>query len=85
MFVYSLGTPLFSSKFLDIAEIVRILKSPTFVHTSIPDGRIMYFILDEKKNMERKYYGKPPEFYDDCGTWDRKGPTTYYHVKGEII
>ena len=88
--VHSSGTPLFSTKFLDITEIVGILKSRTFVHTSIPDGlkNNVYFILDEKKNMEQKSYGKPPEFYDDCGAWDRKGkgaPTTYYHVKGEII
>ena len=87
--VHSSGTPIFSTKFLDITEIVEILKSPTFVHTSIPDGlkNNVYFILDEKKNIERKSYGKPPEFYDDCGAWDRKGkgaPTTY-HVKGEII
>ena len=56
--VHSSGTPLFSTKFLDITEIVGILKSPTFVHTSIPDGlkNNVYFILDEKKNMKRKSY-----------------------------
>ena len=82
MLVHSFGSPLFSTKFLDITEIVGILKSPTFVHTSIPDRlkNNVYFILDES--------GKPPEFYDDCGAWDRKGkgaPTTYYQMKGEII
>ena len=60
------------------------------VHTSIPDGlkNNVYFILDGKKNLEWKSYGKPPEFFDDCGAWDREGkgaPTTYYHVKGEIV
>ena len=47
MLVHSSGTPLFSTKFLDITETVGILKEPTFVQTLIPDGlkNNVYFIL----------------------------------------
>ena len=39
------GTPLFKSKYLDITEILGILKSPNEVHESIPNGKRIMFIL----------------------------------------
>ena len=60
------------------------------MHESIPNGlkNNVYFILDEKKNIERGTFGKASEYYDDCGAWDRNGkgtPTSYYRVKGEYV
>ena len=70
-------------KFLDINELLCVLKSDETIHPFIPRGikEFKYFIVSNEDNMNRRANGKNCMYWDDCGQWDRKkssGGTTNF-------
>ena len=74
-------------KFLSTDKIVEILTTQTASLTAIPKSakENVYFLLDNKHNVDRKNSSKRMEFFDNCGVWDSKSTSVKptYFVKSE--
>ena len=62
-----------NEKFLDTEKIIDLLTSASnyVTHESIPRGakNNVYFILNNRRNVERHLSGRHRTFDDDCGQW----------------
>ena len=66
------------NKFLDIENIVQILTEdyidpPQCVPRGLKEN--VYFVVDNKENLQRRQNGQLSQFWDDCGPWLSGGPS----------
>ena len=70
------GTALPRTGGLSTGEILAMISNPSdnIVHDNIPPGvkENVYFLVDNKRNIERVKVGKNNAFEDDCGAWSAK-------------
>ncbi|MPC68585.1 hypothetical protein E2C01_062787 [Portunus trituberculatus] len=70
-------------KFLQLDQIIDILKSTDKVLESVPRGEKnnVFFILEDSKNALRKRMNMRTDYHDDCGVWDsQKGKTANTYI-----
>ena len=68
----------FSNHFMDTVEAYSVLKSEKPALLKIPPGKKenQYFVVQNRRNIEKRLKGKQSHFVDDCGVWDTgKGST----------
>ena len=70
------------NNFVELDTAIDILKSKENILDSVPPGpkENVYFLVSNKKNLERRNSRKKSEFFDDCGIWSSKSssPTMHY-------
>ncbi len=69
------GKRLPEGRFLDSEKLISLLLATGDPLPSIPAGckENVYFIVENRKNVERRRQGRASVFCDDCGAWDEKG------------
>ncbi len=74
------GTSLPGGKFLGMHEVITMLTQCKNALPSIPPGlkENVYFLVDNRKNAERRAEGRPSVFCDDCGAWSHNGTSGKY-------
>ena len=80
-------------KFLDTDNVLELIISSEEddILAETPRGKKenIFFLLDQKENLDRRSRSKKMEFWDDCGTWDSKSSstkTTYFvYVEGKLV
>lgn len=80
---YSNGKLPIPGKFLQLNQIIDILRSTDKVLDSVPLGEKnnVFFVLEDPKIALRKRMNMRTEYHDDCGVWDsQKGKTANTYV-----
>ena len=69
-------------RFLNVDELMKCLIKPKRIAKEVPRGlkENCFFIVDNKKNLERRDKSGRSQFWDDCGSWMSNGTTnlTYF-------
>ena len=70
------------TKFLGINQVLEILSAMTNVKEKVPFGpkENVYYIVDNKSNVERRQNAAKSEFWDDCGIWESSSGATPLHT-----
>lgn len=71
------------SKFLDTRKVVELLLRSESSYDFIPFGlkENVFFIINNKQNLEKRSKNRKSSFLDDCGVWDTSAgssPKSYY-------
>ena len=74
-------------RFLTVQEIVSVLTAtcddvPAYVPRGTKENE--YFVVDNRRNCDRRTEGVHSHFWDDCGAW-QPGPTnkTFFHCQSD--
>lgn len=63
-------------------------KGPYTIMSEIPTGRKdgMFFVVDNKVNLDRRMGGKKLEFWNDCGAWVKGASpcSTFIETNGQL-
>jgi len=59
--------------FLTLTNVLDLFRGPHAAISVIPPGRKdgMYYIVDNRNNMDKRRKGKNTELWDDCGAWKK--------------
>ena len=65
------GVNLVSNKFREIRGLTKALSNQEGSHPAIPNGKNVYFKVENNIKVDRRNNGQSSVFHDDCGVWNR--------------